>query len=140
MGFPKVACFRGIDVGEDKIEDVGIPVRGMSLDAFLDVLDPLSAGASHMVTNGKHTSGSSSQSDMLSVGKMIVFAPARLAATVFSRNPPMRRTLPVTVSSPVMAMVGSRGLFNARDSNDEAMVMPAEGPERYELCTDQKYA
>lgn len=55
------------------------------------------------------TSGSSSQSDMLSAGNMIFFAPARRAATVFSRRPPMRNTLPVTVSSPVMAMVGSRG-------------------------------
>ena len=57
----------------------------------------------------KLTSGSSSQFDMLSAGKMTFLAPARRAATVFSRSPPMRSTLPVTVSSPVMAMVGSTG-------------------------------
>ena len=65
---------------------------------------------------------------MLSVGKMIVFAPALRAATVFSLSPPIRKTLPVTVNSPVMAMVGSSGLFNARESSDVAIVIPAEGP------------
>lgn len=59
---------------------------------------------------------------------MIVFAPARRAATVFSRKPPMRRTFPVTVNSPVMAMVGSKDLSNARDNREVAMVIPAEGP------------
>lgn len=59
---------------------------------------------------------------------MMVFAPARRAATVFSRNPPIRRTFPVTVSSPVIAMVGSKDLSNASDSRDVAMVIPAEGP------------
>lgn len=66
---------------------------------------------------------------MLSAGKMIFLAPARRAATVFSRRPPMRRTLPVTVSSPVMEMVGSRGWFKARDSREVAMVIPADGPD-----------
>jgi len=59
---------------------------------------------------------------------MIVLAPARRAATVFSRRPPMRKTLPVTVSSPVIATVGSSGMSNANDSSDVAIVMPAEGP------------
>ena len=77
---------------------------------------------------GGRTSGNSSQSDMLSAGKMMVLAPARRAATVFSRRPPIRRTLPVTVSSPVMAIVGSSGLSSARDRSEVAMVMPAEGP------------
>lgn len=81
-----------------------------------------------MQYNFKLTSGSSSQSDMLSAGNMIFFAPARRAATVFSRRPPMRRTLPVTVSSPVMAIVGSREWLNAKDNRDDAMVIPAEGP------------
>lgn len=65
---------------------------------------------------------------MLSAGKMIVFAPTRFAATVFSRRPPIRRTLPVTVSSPVMARAGLRGLSMARDNRDVAIVIPAEGP------------
>lgn len=75
-----------------------------------------------------HTSGSSNQSDMLSAGKMMVFAPTLFAATVFSRRPPIRRTLPVTVSSPVMARAGLRGLSMARDNRDVAIVIPAEGP------------
>lgn len=82
----------------------------------------------HSENIGAHTSGSSSQSDVLSAGKMTVLAPARRAATVFSRSPPMRRTFPVTVSSPVIAIVGSRGWFKARESKEVAIVMPAEGP------------
>lgn len=74
------------------------------------------------------TSGSSSQSERLSAGKMTSVAPARRAATVFSRRPPIRKTLPVTVSSPVMAMAGSRGWFSAKESRELAMVIPAEGP------------
>ena len=74
------------------------------------------------------TSGSSSQSDILSLGKMISFDPARRAATVFSRSPPILNTFPLTVSSPVMAMVGSKDLFKAKESKDEAIVIPAEGP------------
>lgn len=58
----------------------------------------------------------------------MVLAPARRAATVFSRSPPIRNTLPVTVSSPVIAMVGSMGWLKARDNSEVAMVMPAEGP------------
>lgn len=58
----------------------------------------------------------------------MVLAPARLAATVFSRKPPIRRTLPVTVNSPVIAMVGSKDLFRPRESREVAMVIPAEGP------------
>lgn len=66
---------------------------------------------------------------MLSAGKMIFLAPARRAATVFSRRPPMRRTLPVTVSSPVMEMVGSKGWLRARERREVAIVMPADGPD-----------
>ena len=65
---------------------------------------------------------------MLSAGKMMDLAPARRAATVFSRRPPMRSTLPVSVNSPVIAMVGSSGVSKARDSSEVAMVIPAEGP------------
>lgn len=81
-----------------------------------------------MIDAKELTSGSSSQSDMLSAGNMIFEAPARRAATVFSRNPPIRSTLPVTVSSPVMATVGSRGWFNASERSELAMVIPADGP------------
>ena len=81
------------------------------------------------------TSGSSNQSEVLSAGKMMVLAPARRAATVFSRRPPIRSTFPVTVSSPVIAMVGSKGLSSANDSSDVAIVMPAEGPVRLISCS-----
>lgn len=64
----------------------------------------------------------------------MVFAPARRAATVFSRNPPMRRTFPVTVNSPVIAMVGSKDLSSAKDNREVAMVIPAEGPLGYLLA------
>lgn len=85
------------------------------------------------IGKGEQTSGSSSQSDMLSAGKMIDLAPARRAATVFSRRPPIRRTLPVTVSSPVIAMVGLRGWSRARESSEVAIVIPAEGPAFFPL-------
>ncbi len=58
----------------------------------------------------------------------MVLAPTRFAATVFSLRPPIRRTFPVTVSSPVMARAGSRGVSIARDRRDVAMVIPADGP------------
>ena len=58
----------------------------------------------------------------------MVFAPARRAATVFSRSPPMRSTLPVTVNSPVMAMVGFNARSRAKDIIEVAIVIPAEGP------------
>ncbi|KAG5461097.1 MAG: hypothetical protein BJ554DRAFT_6761 [Olpidium bornovanus] len=45
-----------------------------------------------------------------------------------SRRPPILSTLPVRVSSPVMAMTGETGLSSARDSKDVAIVIPAEGP------------
>lgn len=114
----------------------------MALDAFFDILQYLLISTNEKQKEGEvfaervqriradktHTSGSSNQSDMLSAGKMMVFAPTRFAATVFSRRPPIRRTLPVTVSSPVMARAGLRGLSMARDSRDVAIVIPAEGP------------
>lgn len=65
---------------------------------------------------------------MLSAGKMIVLQPALLAATVFSRRPPILSTLPVSVSSPVMATVGLTGTSRASDNRDVAIVMPADGP------------
>ena len=85
----------------------------------------------------QRTSGNSSQSDILSSGNMIVLAPARRAATVFSRSPPILRTLPVTVNSPVMARVGSRGWSRARDNSEVAIVIPALGPAKVNTYTCQ---
>lgn len=138
-----------VQLGKEKIEHVRIPAHGVAFNSFLDILYPEEWSISQQIlSNTRHpytrstllrtddggithdglTSGSSSQSDMLSAGKMIFVAPARRAATVFSRRPPIRNTLPVTVSSPVMAMVGSRGWFNASDKSELAIVIPAEGP------------
>ncbi len=102
----------------------------MTFDAFFDILEKgdQQLRAKLMRKGNNLTSGNSSQSDILSAGKMIVFAPALRAATVFSRNPPIRRTLPVTVNSPVMAMVGSNGLSKANDKRELAIVIPADGP------------
>lgn len=66
---------------------------------------------------------------MLSAGKIIFFAPDLRAATAFSRSPPIRSTFPVTVSSPVIAIVGSILWSRANDSSEVAIVIPAEGPD-----------
>jgi hypothetical protein len=76
----------------------------------------------------KLTSGSSHQSPQLSLGNKILEQPALRAATVFSLNPPIRSTLPVTVNSPVIANAGSTCLFMARLRRDVAIVIPADGP------------
>ena len=126
-----------VQPGKKKIKHVGVPSYSMAFDTLLDIL--YRRREKSLVSLDSYTpmmkscmceltSGSSSQSDMLSAGKIICLAPARRAATVFSRNPPIRRTLPVTVSSPVMAKVGSRGWFSANDNSELAIVIPAEGP------------
>jgi transposase len=72
-------------------------------------------------------SGTSSYSPRLSSGRRISLMPARRAAISFSRTPPMGKTSPVRVISPVMAMRRT-GSLRASESRAEAMVMPAEGP------------
>ena len=69
---------------------------------------------------------------MQSRGKITIFAPALLAATVFSLKPPIRSTFPVTVNSPVIAIVGSNGRSSASDNRLVAIVIPALGPS---FCT-----
>lgn len=141
--FPPLIYFLVVKIGKHKVKDVRVPIRSVALNAFFDILQHLLISTNKKSkeegevfvervqrsgVDRAHTSGSSNQSDMLSAGKMMVFAPTRFAATVFSRKPPIRRTLPVTVSSPVIARAGLRGLSMARDSRDVAIVMPAEGP------------
>lgn len=36
--FPSIVDFVGIEVGEDEVEHVRIPIGGMTLDAFFDIL------------------------------------------------------------------------------------------------------
>jgi hypothetical protein len=123
-------CAGGILVktGEEEVKHLRVPVHWMAFDTFLDVLEDRVSFDRSDGRLGELTSGSSSQSDVLSAGNRIFVAPARRAATVFSLKPPIRRTLPVTVNSPVMATVGSREWFKAKDSKALAMVIPAEGP------------
>jgi hypothetical protein len=35
---PACVCLCGVDVGEDEVEDFGVPGYGLALDAFFDVL------------------------------------------------------------------------------------------------------
>lgn len=138
--FPSIVDLLGIEVGKDEVEDIRIPTGGVTLNAFFDILyarkernqQTCSYTCRSMGSMENLTSGSSSQSEVLSAGNMIVFAPARRAATVFSRKPPIRRTFPVTVNSPVIAMVGSNDLSMARDKRAVAMVIPADGP--WDVC------
>ena len=57
-----------------------------------------------------------------------VFTPARSAAMVFSRRPPMASTLPRRLISPVMAMSPRTGLPLRAEISAMHIVMPAEGP------------
>lgn len=128
-------CLFAVQVREDDVKHLRVPADRASLDALLDVLyaQSVSIAASTLVSKrGKLTSGNSSQSDILSCGNTIILQPARLAATVFSLNPPILNTLPVSVSSPVIATVGSTGVSSASESNDVAIVIPADGPS---FCT-----
>src|ERR1700738_5260592 len=47
---------------------------------------------------------------------------------VFSRRPPMRRSLPFSEISPVIATVAPNGWSNASESKAEANAKPADGP------------
>src|SRR5205085_2651886 len=61
-------------------------------------------------------------------GWMAVRTPARFAAKTFSFTPPMGSTLPLRVTSPVMAVYGRTGRSVSNDTSAVVMVMPAEGP------------
>lgn len=134
--FPECVRLLCVDAGEDEVEDFVVPSYWFAFDAFFDVLRNTLVTCGVMGEDGrgeqKRTSGNSNQSLRLSLGKMTILAPARLAATVFSLSPPMRKTFPVTVNSPVIATVCANGCLSAREINEQAMVIPAEGPS---FCT-----
>ncbi|KAJ6262412.1 LOW QUALITY PROTEIN: hypothetical protein Dda_3220 [Drechslerella dactyloides] len=121
---PQVIRPRRIDGWENDVEHLRVPADRLAFEAFLDILpSTLPLAYSYIIEKGyKGEEGvkgdTSSQSDMLSAGKITVDAPLRFAATVFSRNPPIRSTLPVTVNSPVIATLNRL----------VAIVIPAEGP------------
>ena len=50
------------------------------------------------------------------------------AARTFSLSPPMGRTFPVRVSSPVIASSGRKGVLVNAETRATAIVIPAEGP------------
>ena len=54
--------------------------------------------------------------------------PARTAPRIFSLSPPIGRTRPERVISPVMARSWRTGRPERTDTTAEAMVTPAEGP------------
>ena len=53
---------------------------------------------------------------------------SRLAANTFSLTPPIFNTLPLSEISPVIAIFYFIGLFNARETSDDTIVIPALGP------------
>ena len=50
------------------------------------------------------------------------------AAVTFSLTPPIGRTFPLSVISPVIAIFGLTGVFDKRETNEVTMLTPAEGP------------
>ena len=70
----------------------------------------------------------SSRSARFSRGSTTVRTPAFMAAIVFSRRPPMGRTRPRSVISPVMATLLFTGTRVSAEIIAVAVVMPAEGP------------
>ena len=56
------------------------------------------------------------------------FRPARCAARTFSFTPPIARTLPRSVISPVIATSLRTGIRPSADTSVVASVMPADGP------------
>ena len=72
--------------------------------------------------------GMSARSFSLSRGRMIFVTPARCAASTFSLTPPIGRTFPRSVISPVMATSRRVGILVSADTSVVAIVMPADGP------------
>ena len=70
----------------------------------------------------------SSMSGSLSCGAMMWRIPSRCAASAFSFSPPIGRTWPVRVISPVIAVSGRTRRPVAREASAVAIVMPALGP------------
>jgi len=56
------------------------------------------------------------------------FIPALYAASAFSLSPPMGRTLPLSVISPVMAVSQRTGMPLSTETIAVNMLMPADGP------------
>ncbi len=73
-------------------------------------------------------SGISSTSCALSSGAITVRIPNRWAASAFSFSPPMGRTSPWSVTSPVIATSSRTGRPVSSDTSAVTIVTPALGP------------
>lgn len=79
--------------------------------------------------DGLLTSSSTSyRSGLLASGMSTVEMPSRKAAMLFSFRPPMGRTLPCRVISPVMARSWRTGISDNAEISAVVRVTPAEGP------------
>ena len=72
--------------------------------------------------------GTSSISALFSFGIIISVIPALNAASDFSFKPPIGRTQPLSVISPVIAISFLTGFFVSADTTAVAIVIPADGP------------
>lgn len=61
-------------------------------------------------------------------GSITVLIPACFAARIFSFSPPIGRTSPLKVISPVIATSGRIGLLRSSETMEVNMAIPAEGP------------
>ena len=101
----------------------GPSLRGEGLvEDLLDVSTSTNS-SSRLVSAGR-----SSRSCTFSRGRMIRFRPARCAARTFSRTPPIGKTCPVSVISPVIPTSSATGMPRTRDAIAVAIVTPADGP------------
>ena len=71
----------------------------------------LRVSTNRSVRSALTSAGMSTRSFSLCRGKSTILMPARRAARIFSRTPPTGRTRPVRVTSPVIARLGSIGVF-----------------------------
>ena len=69
----------------------------------------------------------SRRSFTLSSGIITVFTPPRRAASSFSFNPPMGRTLPRSVTSPVIATSRRTGIWVRTDTIEVTIAIPGRG-------------
>ena len=74
------------------------------------------------------SAGTSGRSFLFLAGRMTVFMPACLAARIFSLSPPIGRTSPRSVISPVIATSGLVGLPRSSETNEVNIATPALGP------------
>src|SRR3990167_1611655 len=61
-------------------------------------------------------------------GKIMVVNPARWAAKIFSLTPPISKTLPRSVTSPVIPTSRLTGILVRAETRVVVMAIPAEGP------------